>query len=737
MWYRRILLIAFIACSSSVGLGESPVFPADAKRVLFLGDSITHAGHYITLLESQLRLQGHASEMELLNLGLPSETCSGLSEPEHPFPRPDVRERLDRALAKVKPDVVVACYGMNDGIYYPFSEERFQAYREGIDEIISKVNASGAKLVLMTPPAFDPLPMRQKDRLLALGAEKYSWNAIYEDYDDVMKKYAAWVLAQNDRVEMTIDLHSAVTEYLASKRAVDPGFTMSPDGVHVNKEGQEVIAQAISNAWGLGDLVAPDEGLQTLISRRQQLMHNAWLSEVGHLRPGVKAGKPITEAKAEADELGKQIGPRAQRQLDRQKTEDVHSLHIPASSRSGELSLFVDYDLWIPAGSEPLRGIVVHQHGCGPGASNAGLTAVDDLHWRALAKRWNCALMGSSYEGRAGAACRLWCDPRNGSRDSFLAAIDHFATSTGHEELRTAPWCLWGHSGGGFWASLMQTMHPERVAAVWLQSGTAFGYWESGEVEKPDLTPAVFAVPVMACPGFEEKSHERFHRAWDGLHDMKTAYRRENAPFGIAPDPRTGHECGDSRYLAIPFFDACLQLRLPTGRSPAQALRAIDFTKSRFGDADGNVVAAAERSEASETLSWLPNAEFARAWSSFVRTGNVVDETPPSPPMDVQAVRGPDEVTLRWSAEADFESGIGSFRIERNGNSIAVLPAEPTSRFGRPIFQVMTYSGTPSQPLAEMCFKDAVSVTEGPVTYRVISVNSLGLESEASEIVME
>jgi len=30
-------------------------------------------------------------------------------------------------------------------------------------------------------------------------------------------------------------------------------------------------------------------------------------------------------------------------------------------------------------------------------------------------------------------------------------------------------------------------------------------------------------------------------------------YRPHGAPIGIAPDPLTVHECGDSRYLAIPF----------------------------------------------------------------------------------------------------------------------------------------------------------------------------------------
>src|SRR6187551_3184502 len=87
------------------------------KRVVFLGDSITYSGQYIDVLGAYLAVKYPQQKCELINLGLPSETVSGLSEPGHAggaFPRPDLHERLDRALAKLKSDVVVACYGMND-----------------------------------------------------------------------------------------------------------------------------------------------------------------------------------------------------------------------------------------------------------------------------------------------------------------------------------------------------------------------------------------------------------------------------------------------------------------------------------------------------------------------------------------------------------------------------------------------------------------------------------------------
>ncbi len=704
-------------------------FPVAAKRILFLGDSITHAGDYISLIETQLRLRDH--DVTLINLGLPSETCSGLSEPEHPFPRPNVQSRIEAALKKTRPDVVVACYGMNDGIYYPFSEKRFAAYKAGIQQIIYKVKNTEAKLVLMTPPAFDSLPLKQQGKLLPMGAKQYSWKEIYEDYDAVMAIYAKWILEQKDDVELVIDLHSAISNYVSAKRKKNPQFSMSPDGVHVNHEGHTVLAEAVLKAWGIAGQMKPDESLKALIDRRQKIMHAAWLSHVGHDRPGMKPGLPMVEAQKIATDIEKQIAARVLRHQDASKTEyeNVYRCCFPASSVPGELELFVDFDLWLPPGVEQIRGVIVHQHGCGPGASNAGLTAVCDLHWRALAKKWDCALIGSSYEGRAGSSCRLWCDPRKGSGVRFLQALNQFAEQTGHAELSQVPWCLWGHSGGGFWASLMQTMHPERIVAIWLQSGTAFGYWTKGDVEVPDLKSNIYHVPVMACPGAEERTHERFHRAWDGLHAMKTAYRLCGAPFGIAPDPNTGHECGDSRYLAIPFFDSCLRLRLSDDSAAPMELRPIDMSRSWFGSESGEVFPSADYPGEKINASWLPDELFASRWSTFLRLGNCPDSSVPAAPHSLVARKDGDSIVLTWKADADVESGLGGFRIERNGETLAQLPEKPTSRYGRPLFQVMNYSDTPSQPLARMQFTDRKPMAPMPCEYRVFTINTVGLES--------
>src|SRR5260221_751030 len=84
---------------------------------------------------------------------------------------------------------------------------------------------------------------------------------------------------------------------------------------------------------------------------------------------------------------------------------------------------------------------------------------------------------------------------------------------------------------------------------------------------------------------------------------------------------------------------------------------------------------------------------------------------------------------LTWEAEADLESGLASFIIERDGQSLANLPEQGKNPFGRPIFQNLQYSDTPTQPLVPMQFTDSQAQPGKKHAYRVIAVNTVGLKS--------
>jgi lysophospholipase L1-like esterase/pimeloyl-ACP methyl ester carboxylesterase len=306
--------LQLVAQSPKAPATESKATLPTAKRIVFLGDSITHAGQYLEFLETILLVET-SYRPEVLPLGLSSETVSGLSEDGHAggkFPRPDLHERLDRVLAKTKPNLVVACYGMNDGIYFPLKDDRFQAFKDGMVKLREKAKAAGAEVVHVTPPTFDPVPI--KERVLPAGLKAYPQP--FEGYNRVLDRYSEWLLSQREKGWQVIDIHGPMNEALRQRREVDPAFAFAKDGVHPNAEGHWVMTQQILKAWGvdskitLDDLIKPEGNLNALyklVAERQKVLKNAWLSECGHKRPGVAAGLPIDQALAKAADISKNI----------------------------------------------------------------------------------------------------------------------------------------------------------------------------------------------------------------------------------------------------------------------------------------------------------------------------------------------------------------------------------------------------------------------------------------------
>jgi pimeloyl-ACP methyl ester carboxylesterase len=406
----------------------------------------------------------------------------------------------------------------------------------------------------------------------------------------------------------------------------------------------------------------------------------------------------------------------------------------PASTNANELQTAVTYTLWLPDGVKTIRGLIVHQHGAGTTASIEGSTAAYDLHWQALAQKWDCALLGPSYHvlnekiDLSPGGSELWFDPRKGSEKTFLRALTEFAAKSGHPELENVPWVLWGHSGGGIWANVMAALHPERVVAMWLRSGSAAMFRVKPEFPPLEIPAAVYGIPAMCNPGVKEKKN----LPWSGTLATFQEYRAKGAPIGFAPDPRTGHECGDSRYLAIPFLDACMAMRLPDKGGADQTLKPVDMSQGWLAPLLGDQAqpAASFQGDPNQAV-WLPNQPVAKAWMEYVKTGAVGDTTPPPAPYDVSVTSKGDEGTeIRWSADADFESGIRCFVILRDGQELASVPRKPFGKYGRPLFQSMTYHDTPSQPLPEMRYLDATAKAGEAHSYAVITVNSVELKSE-------
>jgi len=291
----------------------------EAKRVVFIGDSITAAGMYIAYLDAYLMQNMQGLKTEIINLGVESETASGLSEPSHPWPRPCIHDRIDNVLRQTKPDIVSFCYGMNDGIYYPFSESRFEAYQKGIISLIDKIRKHGAKIIALTPLPFDAFSFKERGGvLLPDGLESYSYQTPFENYNQVLKKYAEWIKELGDKVDIVIDIHSPVYDFINTERERNPGF-ISGDGIHPNNLVHWVITKTIlKNLFNITltevpfYVSKPDTcdgryDFAELIEKRHRLLSYAWKEHVGHTNPNKANALPLSEAIVKAAELEKQI----------------------------------------------------------------------------------------------------------------------------------------------------------------------------------------------------------------------------------------------------------------------------------------------------------------------------------------------------------------------------------------------------------------------------------------------
>jgi len=279
-WLSALLLSAALAVAATVDSLAN-------QKIVVLGDSITQGGGYVSFMDYYLQRLRPQARFEVYPLGLSSETVSGLSEPGHAgdkFARPCLSERLPRVLEKMRPDVVFACYGMNDGIYLPLEEKRFQAFKDGINHLLDSCQKAGVKrIILVTPPIYDA-----------------TTNAGEFNYDTVLTAYAAWEKTLARPGLEVVDLHTAMR---AARDQRAEGF--SKDHVHPGDEGHLLMARTILTGLGLE---TPEEPLAKLkvdplfqqVDALRKFRAARWMAFTGYTREKVVAPTPLGDAEAQA-----------------------------------------------------------------------------------------------------------------------------------------------------------------------------------------------------------------------------------------------------------------------------------------------------------------------------------------------------------------------------------------------------------------------------------------------------
>jgi hypothetical protein len=209
---------------------------------------------------------------------------------------------------------------MNCGIYHPFSEERFTAFKDGIYLLIEKVQSSGARMILLTPP---PYAGRVQARKPPEEGETYGYRRPASDYNETLGRYAAWILSLNGEKDIqVIDIRPGLEAHMEQCYPDEP--------VHPALVGHKLMAESI--LIGLGNKTGSDilttgidqrindpnwNSLLELVKQQRETYDRALLNHIGHDHPGVK--ERFTIPLSRADSLVKPIQENIERLLEGRK----------------------------------------------------------------------------------------------------------------------------------------------------------------------------------------------------------------------------------------------------------------------------------------------------------------------------------------------------------------------------------------------------------------------------------
>jgi lysophospholipase L1-like esterase len=215
------LLTATLLLATPVWADDTPAL-TKGERIVFLGDSITAAGvgktGYVTLIKNKLAEKHPDLGIEVIGAGISGNKV------------PDLQRRLDKDVLAKKPTLVVIYIGINDVWHSEMNPPKGtpkDKYEAGLKEIIGKIQAAGARVVLCTPTVIGEKKANKLDAQL-------------DEYADVSRKVA------KETGATLCDLRKTFRDYLAMHNPDDKERgVLTGDRVHLNDAGNRLVADTI------------------------------------------------------------------------------------------------------------------------------------------------------------------------------------------------------------------------------------------------------------------------------------------------------------------------------------------------------------------------------------------------------------------------------------------------------------------------------------------------------------
>jgi poly(3-hydroxybutyrate) depolymerase len=258
-----------------------------------------------------------------------------------------------------------------------------------------------------------------------------------------------------------------------------------------------------------------------------------------------------------------------------------------------------EFRLWLDDGAPAPRALLVVL----PGWQGDGRGYVTNASWQTFARKHKLGILSLKFQSEENGPA--YHTVEGGSGDALFAALRKLATDSKQPAVADARLLIWGHSAGGQVAYGLGCFKPERVIGFAAIKG---GYYHS------KFNPRVRQIPAMFFIGERDQDFRR-----ENITKLFEDNRGSGALWCVTTEPRAGHEVGKVNDVILPFFEACIKLRLPA--SASASLTSLDSAKGWTGLRDTFELKApgASAGVARVKTVWLPDEATAKAWQSLAR----------------------------------------------------------------------------------------------------------------------
>ncbi|HYG73938.1 MAG TPA: SGNH/GDSL hydrolase family protein [Planctomycetota bacterium] len=209
--------------------GEGGLVLKKGDRVAIVGDSITEQKLYSKYIELYLIACMPELDLKCMQYGWSGETAGGF------------KNRMENDLKLFEPNVVTTCYGMNDGGYKPFNEGTGNTYYNAMNQIVTKLKASGATVVVGSPGAVDFKFFKGG------GEQPKMYNATLASLRDIAKK-----IADEQKMPFANVYDAMYSAMEKAKAALGENYDVcGKDGFHPGPNGHLLMAYAFLKGMGL------------------------------------------------------------------------------------------------------------------------------------------------------------------------------------------------------------------------------------------------------------------------------------------------------------------------------------------------------------------------------------------------------------------------------------------------------------------------------------------------------